>query len=164
MMRAPCAMFTMFITPQMSDMPRAMRPYRPPSRMPLMRTWRASMAALLAQAPLRRWVKRLGDHLAAHVHGHELALLDLDEHLPQSDLPRRLELDAPVECLGVHGGEGVANLLGIERARLLHGELVDKHVGGSGSDVVVGLVTEALVELVREIPGRLEDLAAHVHV
>src|SRR5215468_898610 len=107
MMRAPCAMFTMFMTPQMSDMPRAMRPYRPPSRMPLTRTWRASISALLAQAPLGRRVERLGDHLAAHVHGHELALLDLDEHLPQGDLARRLELDAPVERLCINPGQGV---------------------------------------------------------
>src|SRR6266508_4201444 len=102
MISAPWAMFTMFMTPQMSDMPSAMMPYSPPSRMPLITTWTRS-TGLLPLGPLRRRIQRLPGERPTRVDGHDGAVLDLDHHLRKRDLPRRFELHAPVERLRVQG-------------------------------------------------------------
>src|SRR5262252_219917 len=116
--------------------------------MPLTRTCSESMglarALESARAPGRRRIARLLERLAPRIDRYDLARLNLDERLRQLDLAGGVEAHAPVECLHVEAGQRVADLLGIEGVGLLDGVLEGEHVGGSGSDVIVGLVGEAI--------------------
>src|SRR5260370_16928306 len=109
-----------------------------------------------ALVPGWRRVHRLGVGHVGREDGVVRAVLDLlDNHRLVDVDAARVELDLAEEDRHVQRRERVANLLGIQRARILDCPLQGQARSGRLGDVVVGIAASTQLPLVTAAPARL---------